>query len=455
MEINRYINIIFPLIIFFFTLVNSQNIITSWHYDKVRMYELETLGDLFTDENMKDITFDDFTEDFITIKNLKISQVSHSLYDSYLNFKTGLLLLSPDKVSLSFTFDYQFQNIISNATFDFKINVIKIKIKNNKEQQAQNVNISGEYSETDFSVYDINDKIVSERVKHALYKGFKNNNIINGVILGRINIIEHYQKKLSKKSDFKLITSSFLDNKEIIISLNRFIAFCEDIKGQVTSALCYYSGEIDKEDKIDRSNAPLKNDDFINSTDTYNIFINMNLIIQMAQKIFSGGISEKIYDKTVPKKSLSYDFTVQSLKKYFNGLETYTDDLEFSTKIKIKEINTSTAKFNVAFNIGKTTNVFSIDIELNFGVDIPLKRNVRLNICLNKVSKLKVGISSGAVTIKDEVGLISAIQESFDFKNYPLCLSDEGVSFRDYYTKITKIKASEEGFYLFGNQLYQ
>ena len=92
---------------------------------------------------------------------------------------------------------------------------------------------------------------------------------------------------------------------------------------------------------------------------------------------------------------------------------------------------------------------------MNFGMKFSLKKNVRLNLCLNNVSNIKVSISTGTVTFKDEAGLISAIQESFDFSNIPTCLSDNGVSFRDYYAKIKNIEALEEGFYLFGDQLYQ
>ena len=187
MVVNSYINIFIIVIISILNLTNAQNIITSWHYDKVQMYEMETLGDIFTYENFKDITFNEFTEDSITINNLKISDVSHSLYDSYLNFKTGLLLLTPDKVSLSFTFNYTYGSISSNATFDFKINMIKIRLKNNKEDQTQTASIFGEYSDTDFSVYDISDKILAEKVKYAIYKGFKNKDILNGVILKNID----------------------------------------------------------------------------------------------------------------------------------------------------------------------------------------------------------------------------------------------------------------------------
>ena len=243
MDINSYINILIILIISILNLANSQNIISSWHYDKVQMYEMETLGNPFTYENLKNITFGEFSEDFITISNLKISDVSHSLYDSYLNLKTGFLLLTPDKVSISFTFDYTYGTVSSNATLDFKINLIKIKIKNNKTEQNQNVEIYGEFSDTDFSVYDISDKFMAERVKYVIYKGFKKGNVLNEKILGKIDLVKHYKERLSKKANFTLTTGAFLDKKNININLNRFIAFCEDVEGNLKNALCYYSGE--------------------------------------------------------------------------------------------------------------------------------------------------------------------------------------------------------------------
>ena len=453
---NLQINILIILIISTFNLVNSQNIITSWNYYKVQMYELETLGELFTYENLKDATFNDFTEDEVSISNIKLKEVHQSLYDSYLDFKKGLLLLSPDKVSLSFSFDYTFGQNSSNGTFDFKINTIRIKIKNNKEDQSQSFNITGEYSDEDFNVYEISDKFITKNVRYAIYKGFKRLNFLNNNIFGKINLIDHYKNRLSKKADFKLVTGSFLDNKEITINLNRFLGFCEDVEGKAQTALCYYSGEINKEeDKTDRSKVPLKNQAFLNSSDTYNIFINMNLLDKIAKNISTEKINEKTYDKNTPKKTLPYDFTVTSLKKYFNGLDEYDDTLEFSTKINNIEFDTKNAKFTIAFNIGEKLNVFALNVELSFTCDFTLKRNVRLNLCLKDVSGLKVSISAGSASIKDETGLISAIQESFDFKNIPICASDDGVSFRDYYTKISKIQALGEGLYLFGEQLYQ
>ena len=455
MSRNNFIYISIVFIISFLNYANSQNIITSWHYDKVQMYELETIGDIFTNSFFNNTSFIDFTDDSIDIKNLQISSVSQSLYDSYLNFKTGLFLLMPNKISFSFTFDYLYEGEQSKATFDLNVNMLKIRVKNDKEKQNPSAKISSDYSESDFSVFDISDKTIAEKVKSALYKGFKNNNFVNNNILGKINLIDIYKKRLSNKEDFKFTTSSFLENKEITIKLDRFIAFCEDIKGKGSNSLCYYSGEIDNEqDKTDRSNVPLKNEEFLSSTD-YNIFINKNLLHKIAKKISSEGIKEKIYDKNVPKKSLSYDFTVASLKNYFNGLNSYDDKLEFSTKIKITEFDSKSVKFSVAFTLGDKTNVFSVNVEIKLGYDFSLKKNVRLNLCLKSVSDMKVTISSSTITIKDEEGLKKVIEESFDYENIPLCLSDGGISFKDYYAKILKIKDTDEGFYLSGNQLYQ
>ena len=123
------------LIIAIFNYANSQNIITSWHYDKVQMYDLETIGDIFVDDTFTDIIFDDFSEYSIDIKNLKITSVHQSLYDSYLNFKSGLFLFMPDKVSFSFEFEYTYEGSSAKATFDFKMNMIRVRVKNNKEEQ--------------------------------------------------------------------------------------------------------------------------------------------------------------------------------------------------------------------------------------------------------------------------------------------------------------------------------
>ena len=134
----------------------SQNIITSWHYDKVQMYDLQKIGNILSSQIMEKVTsLPDFEEDAIKITNLKLIGVQHSLYDSYLNFKTGLLLFTPNKVTLSFNFTHTSQSSSGSASFDLKINILKMRLTNFKQNQTQKVEVSMFSSEDDYNVFEI------------------------------------------------------------------------------------------------------------------------------------------------------------------------------------------------------------------------------------------------------------------------------------------------------------
>ena len=77
----------------------SQNIITSWHYDKVQMYDLQKIGNILSSQIMEKVTsLPDFEEDAIRITNLKLLGVQHSLYDSYLISKQVFFFLPQIKL---------------------------------------------------------------------------------------------------------------------------------------------------------------------------------------------------------------------------------------------------------------------------------------------------------------------------------------------------------------------
>ena len=443
------------LIISILNLTISQNIITSWHYDKVQMYDLQKIGTILSTQiKEKATSFPSFTEDSITITNLNLLDVQQTLYDSYLNFKTGLLLFTPNKVSLSFNFSYSYSSQSGSASFDLKINVLKMRLANNKTDQTQTFTVSMFSTENDYSVFEISDKELSAKVKTALYKGFESKKILD-YISSKIDLLSYYKEFYRNKRDFNFETSTFFDSKKISVSLNRFLGFCEDVTGKAESALCYYSGELNEEDKKDKSKVPLSNNAFVNPNDTYNVFINMDLYNKIINKIMNDGLSEKTFNKNSVVKKLSYDFTVSSLKKYFKGLENYGNDEEFEAKITINELNSKSTKFNAIFNIGNNKNVFSLDLEMDISLKVEVTRSVRLNICLENVQNLKVTVKTGNVSIIDKDGLNNAVEETFDYQNLPICLSDDGMSFRDYYSIITKAYCEDEGFYLEGNQLYQ
>ena len=448
-----FINIF--LILSFFKLSLFQNIITSWHYDKVQMYEMQKIGTILSTQiKEKATSLPDFSQDSITITKLKLTDVQQSLYDSYLNFNSGLLLFTPNKVSLSFNFSYSGQGNTGSASFDLKINVLKIRLTNNKKDQTQSVQISMFSNENDFSVYEISDKDFSNKVKTALYKGFEEKKILDD-ISSKIDLINYYKDFYKNKKSLNFETSSFFDSKSIKINFDRFIGFCEDINGNGESALCYYSGEIDGEDKKDKTTVPISNENFVNPNNTFNTFINMDLYNKIIEKVMKEGLSEKTLSKKSLVKASGFDFTVSTLKNYFGGLNSYENSKIFEAKIKINELNSKSAKFNMVFNIGSKTNAFSLDVEADTPLKVEISKNVRINICLDSLKNLKISVKSGNVSITDESGLKAILAESIKYLNEEVCLTDNGISLRDYYSIITKAYSQDEGIYLEGNQLYQ
>jgi len=443
------------LILSILNLSISQNIITSWHYDKVQMYDLQKIGNILSSQIMEKVTsLPSFSEDSIQITNLKLIGVQHSLYDSYFNFKTGLLLFTPNKVTLSFNFTYTSQSGSGSASFDLKINILKMRLTNVKQDQTQKVEVSMFSKEEDYNVFEISDKALLARVRTVLYNGFESNHILKD-ISSKIDLVKYYQDFYKDKKSLDFETSTFLDSKKISVNFNRFVGFCEDVTGKAESALCYYSGEVDGEEKTDKTSIPTSNENFVNPQDTYNTFINIDLLNNIMNKLLKDGLSEKTFNKDSVVKTLSYDFTVGSLKKYLSGLDSYQDSQPFEAKVKINEFSTKKVKFTASFNLGDKTNVFSLDIELEIKLKVSLLRSVRLNACLENAKTTQISVKDGGVSITNESGLKSAIEEAFDYDNVPLCLSNKGVTLRDYYSIITKVYCQDEGIYIEGNQLYQ
>lgn len=454
MSVKKIIGIF--LILCLVSLAFSQNIITSWHYDKVQMYDIQKMSKILTTQ-LKDKVTDlpEFEEEQVKISNLELIDVQISLYDSYLNYKTGLFLYTPNKVTLSFNFTYSYESTKEEVSLDLKVNYLKVRIKNNKESQTQTSVVNITASQSDYTLYGVTDKTLVDKIKLALYKGFENNSILNNKIAAKIDLVNYYKDFYKKKKPYKFTAGTFFDSKTYDINLDRFIGFCEDVTGNLSSGICYYSGEIE-EDKTDKSKVPISNENFTNAEDSYKMFINADLISLITSKMASEGIKEKTYKEGSTPKELSYDFTVSSLKKYFSGLQSFSDDTYFETRIKITDITINKVKFTVSFNIGTKENVFSIDVESEIKAKVPILKTVRFNICLDSTSTTNVKIKSGSgISITNEEFLKKVIDESFDPSNVPLCLNENGITLRDYFSFIKNGYILNEGIYLEGNQLYQ
>jgi hypothetical protein len=71
------------------------------------MYDLQKintfLSKVFT--TPLDIPYE-FSIDSLKVDKIKLIKIETNLYDSLINYNTGLLLLAPNKITLSFNFSY-------------------------------------------------------------------------------------------------------------------------------------------------------------------------------------------------------------------------------------------------------------------------------------------------------------------------------------------------------------
>ena len=181
----------------------------------------------------------------------------------------------------------------------------------------------------------------------------------------------------------------------------------------------------------------------------------MDLYNKIIEKVMKEGLSEKTVSKKTLTKASEFDFTVSVIKAYFNGLNSYENNEILEVKIKINELNSKSTKFNMAFNIGSKVNAFSLDIKADIPLKLKISKSVRINVCLDNLNNFKISVKSGNVSIIDESGLKTVLANFVKYLNEEVCLTDNGISLRDYYSIITKAYIQDEGIYLEGNQLYQ
>mgnify|MGYP003571526009 FL=1 len=74
-----------------FSLTISQNIITSWNYDKVSMYDIQKVNTFLTSflKNPLNIPIE-IKNDTLSIENIKLISIQTNLYDSLINYDNGL-----------------------------------------------------------------------------------------------------------------------------------------------------------------------------------------------------------------------------------------------------------------------------------------------------------------------------------------------------------------------------
>ena len=446
-----------------------QNIITSWNYDKVAMYDIQKINTFLNNfaQNPLDIPIT-LKNNTLTINNIKLIQIDTNLYDSLINYNTGLLLLAPNKITLYFNFSYEDGTQRGDTTLELKILTFKLKVSNDKTTDKKaTFEIKMTSPLENYSIHGIQDKTLLEALKYLFCKGFQDNSVLNKIIpekmeTGLYNCYTEYFKNIK---EFNLQTKDFFGNLKLSIKNNEFLYFCEDLLGEYKTAFCYYKGNVQdiEGSKDDKTLLPLKNERFShNEDDLYNLFIN-NDLFEYSMDYFVKNYFEKnakIYNNKTNTKQLSYDFTVNSLNKYFRGLEYLQKTDYFDCEIYIEKGNLNEVVYKVRVNIrDENKDYFEMRVTSGLTLDIPIKKSVRFDICIKDTKTKNVEIlfstTKPQVEVSDFEGLQKAIEESFDFSKNPISLNNDGISLRDYFAEITKAYAKEEGLYFEGPQLYQ
>ena len=447
----------------------SQNIITSWNYDKVAMYDVQKINTFLKSfvQSPLEIPYT-FSNDTLQINNIKLIQITTNLYDSLINYNTGLLLFSPNKITLNFNFSYTNGNESADSTLELKILTFKLKITNDKSQgKKATFDIKLTSPLDNYSIPGIKDKELLKALKELFFNGFQENSVLDKFIPEQMEpkLYEHYSQYYKNIKEFKIQTKEFFGNSVINVKNDEFLYFCEDILGEYKNSLCYYTGNVPgiEGSKDDKTLAPLKNERFShNVDDLYNLFINNDLVgytmDYMVKNYFEK--NAKIYNNKTNTKELSYDFTVNSLNKYFKGLEQLKKEDYFDCEVYIEKGNLNETVYRVRVNIkDENKNYFEMRVTSCLTLDIAIIKSVRFNMCIKDTKTKNIEIISSSlepnVEVSDLDGLKKAIEESFDFKQNPICLNNEGISLRDYFAEITQAYIQEEGIYFEGPQLYQ
>ena len=289
-----------------FSLFFEQNIITSWNYDKVAMYDIQKINRYISTELVKQhIVIPRLVlVNNIRVTNVRLIDVQSTLYDSFLNYNSGIFLFTPNKITLYFNFSYNetTRGYNESATLELKINTLKIKIKNDKILQKPKISTKMSARQEDYNVPGIKDKQFLKLLIDTLFSGFVRAYVLSELIPGIMNegLNKYYNDFYSRKKEFKITTSAFFGKLIFGMNNNIFRYFCEDLIGDYKNNFCFYLGYTDKEKvNVDKTKIPLSNERFSHNPDNlYNVFINKDLFEDISSYVIKSYFffNPKIYN---------------------------------------------------------------------------------------------------------------------------------------------------------------
>ena len=261
-------------------LIISQNILTSFDYDKTLAYTLQDVQTMLNKNllsNLQALTYPNLV-DGITLSNIKPTAVSATLTSSYGNMQTQLYLFSPSKLSITFTLDYT-TTTSTTGSCEVSFGVFDFRTRFNVASGKPAVNVLIESRAKDYVIFNVDSAETASQIQNAMYTQMIQQNIITSIATEiEKGINAFYEELYTNKAQYTFTSSTLLGNIPVNIMFNTFISFPEDLGKEYKSAITSYAGSVDgKEVTGDKKEKALEQSNFVKPGDDYFTFINYDL----------------------------------------------------------------------------------------------------------------------------------------------------------------------------------
>ena len=438
----------------------SQNILTSFDYDKTLTYTLQDMQTMLNKnlyEQLQALPISNI-EDTINLTNIKITAVSATLTSSYGNMQTQLYLFSPSKLSITFTLDYA--STAATGSCEVQLSLFDFRTRFTVTDAKPAVKVTIETRAKDYVVFNVDVAEVATQIQTVMYNQMNQKGIITQIaseIEKGTNTF--YEKLYENKDKYTFTSSTLLGSQSINITFDTFIAFPEDLGKEYKSAITSYSGNVEGKDvAVDKKEKALAKKEFVQPGDDYLTFINYDLFNDIFSSFITKGVVMTLNTNSIP--SLSFTLTYKTMTTLFNGLPSSfaeTDEVVISTQLSsIAFLAQGKGELTLvsSFNVKDTTNVMQLTTKVEFEAQATKRTTTSFDLCLNKVTVKSTEVNS-AITISNQQQLNGYLNEIFNYGiKVPTCLTDKGITLRDYYRYIDNATSEEHGVYIQGKHIY-
>ena len=373
--------------------------------------------------------------------------------------QTQLYLFSPSKLSITFTLDYA--STAATGSCEVQLSLFDFRTRFTVTDAKPAVKVTIETRAKDYVVFNVNVAEVATQIQTVMYTQMNQKGIITQIaseIEKGTNTF--YETLYQNKDKYTFTSSTLLGSQSINITFDTFIAFPEDLGKEYKSAITSYSGNVEGKDvTVDKKEKALAKKEFVQPGDDYLTFINYDLFNDVFSSLITKGVVMNLNNNSIP--NLSFDFTFKTLSQVFNGLPTTfseADEVVVSSKLtEIKFLAQGKGELTLlsAFKVKDTENVVEATIKVEFEAPAVKRTTTAFDLCLSKLTVVSTEVKTAAVTIASQDTFNAYVNEIFNYGiSVPTCLSDKGVTLRDYYRYIDSAKSEQNGVYIQGKHIY-